>query len=90
MKEAKKIYLIDKGNYIQLRDNYAKSTLEDKDLLQKRKREKSKLRWRVLNKYFGKPKLKSINTVEYKESDCMLRVLSQFIVEKAIINENLK
>ena len=49
-----------------------------------------KLQWKRLKKHFGKPPLKLISKIEYKENRCLIRTSSQIKIEEAMIRENSK
>ena len=75
LKEAKADYLLHKNEQRKLRDEYIDS-LQSKEVKKKRNNEKIKLRWKILKKYFGKDKSKSILAVEYSQKGCTIRVSS--------------
>ena len=64
--------------------------LASSKIKKKQNNKKLKLCWRVLKKYFGKSKSKSILAVEYTYKGCTIRASSQIQVEQAVMAENSK
>ena len=75
LKEAKAEYLTQKLDQRRLRDEYV-IKLAPSEIKRKRNNKKLKLHWRVLKKYFGKSKSKSILAVEYTYEGCNIRASS--------------
>ena len=49
-----------------------------------------KIYWKSLRRHFGRLKINSISVVEYKANGILVRALSQVLIKKVIIEENLK
>ena len=78
LKNAKATYLKAKEDYQKLRDRFANNNSENPKLVLLRKRERMKMHWKSLKKYFSKLKMNSISVVEYKVNGTLVRTSSQF------------